>query len=226
MSKLQALLANTPLKLVMFDLDGTLVDSVADLHAALERMYRDLNMAAASEPQVRAWVGNGAQVLVQRALAYSLDEAQGAAHPRFAEAYALFQQHYAEVNGQHSQCYEGAHELLASLREQGIKVAIVTNKPLHYTTPLLAAKGLQADFVLGGDCLSEKKPSPMPLLHCLAHFDCSAEQAVMVGDSRNDVLAAQAAKVVCAAVSYGYNHGEDISLSKPDLLVDSLTQLR
>lgn len=218
------------LQLVMFDLDGTLVDSVADLSLAVERMHLDLGMTPATQAQVRAWVGNGAAMLVKRALSYSLEgfdsEASASAKQIFDQAYALFLAHYDEVNGSTSECYDGARELLQTLRAEGVSVAIVTNKPEQFTLPLLELMSLSADLVLCGDSLPEKKPSPMPLLHALAHFSCEPERAVMVGDSMSDLKSASAAGVKCVAVSYGYNHGVSISDANPALLVDSLSELR
>lgn len=223
---LRKLVAPADLVLVIFDLDGTLVDSVADLHRALCLMYNDLGKPEASIEQVRAWVGNGAAMLVARALVYAEAVAEpDHAEPEFAQAYARFMHHYAQVSGELAQCYEGVHALLASIREQGLHLALVTNKPIQFTHPLIARLGLAFDLVLGGDSLSQKKPSPLPLKHCLDHFSCRPEQAVMIGDSKSDVLAARAAQIKSIAVSYGYNHGEPISAQKPDLLVDSLTEL-
>lgn len=222
---LATLCAPKQLKLALFDLDGTLVDSVADLKAALDLMYRELGMDRAEEAQVRSWVGNGAEVLVRRALSYDIDP-QACDEALFKVAYEHFKSSYEKTNGLFSQCYQGAIELLETLQSQGVNTAIITNKPIAYTLPLLQKLGLRADLVLGGDSLPEKKPSALPLLHALEHFSLQSDQAVMVGDSVNDVLAAQRAGISCVAVTYGYNHGVSISDTNPDLLVDSLTELR
>lgn len=221
---LRSLVQLGELKLVMFDLDGTLVDSVPDLHAALEAMYAQLGLKSASEEQVRCWVGNGAQMLVRRALAYELVTPEE--DERFDVAYSAFLDAYAASNGQKSQLYEGAAELLQDLSSTNIDVAIVTNKPARFTKPLLSQLSVHPELILSGDSLREKKPSPMPLLHCLEHFQVRASEALMVGDSRSDMQAARAAKVKTVAVSYGYNHGVSISHENPDLIVDSLMELR
>lgn len=221
---IKSLLAPHPLKLVIFDLDGTLVDSVRDLKSALDEMYLALNQPAASEAQVRSWVGNGAQMLVRRALAYDMEPVPQS-EPLFERAYALFLEAYQQCNGQAALVYEGAHDLIEALGDASVEVAIVTNKPARFTKPLLEQLGLQVSFVLSGDSLPHKKPHPLPLHTCLDQFSCRPEQAVMVGDSSSDMLAAKAAGLKCIAVSYGYNHGVSISELKPDLLVDSLTEL-
>lgn len=221
---LHDLVAPHTLQLVMFDLDGTLVDSVADLHLALDAMYDELGMARASEQQVRNWVGNGAQMLVRRALCYGMDVPSDM--PLFERAFGCFLASYESFNGQSSVVYPGALGLIESLRANGIKCAVVTNKPAQFTLPLLEYLGLATDYVLSGDSLPEKKPHPMPVLACLSHFGCSPDASLMVGDSRNDILAAHSAGVKCVAVNYGYNHGAPIKADKPDLIVDSLDELR
>ena len=216
LSRLNELVAPEPLALVIFDLDGTLVDSAADLRMALDRMYDELSLRRATEGQVREWVGNGAEMLVKRALSYDL------AAPSVDEG--LLQN--GETSGEASACYEGDVDLLECLRKSGVKVAIATNKPARFTMPLLDALNIEVDFVISGDEVSAKKPDPMQLMRCLEHFSCDVRQAVMVGDSSNDLLAAKACAIKNVAVSYGYNHGVSISSFGPDLLIDSLTELR
>jgi phosphoglycolate phosphatase len=225
LGRLRALVAPESLDLVIFDLDGTLVDSVADLKLALDRVYDDLGLERASEAQVRTWVGNGAEMLVKRALSYDMAAANYDAD-LFTAAYRLFLKHYDDTSGQVSACYEGALDLLSSLRQESVAVAIATNKPAQFTRPLLSKLGIDADFVVSGDTVSAKKPDPMQLNHCLSHFSCDARRAVMVGDSSNDILAAKACGIKNVAVSYGYNHGVSISSYRPDLLIDSLGELR
>ncbi|MFN3586951.1 MAG: HAD-IA family hydrolase [Moraxellaceae bacterium] len=126
-----------------------------------------------------------------------------------------------------STAYAGACELLAACRAEGIALACVTNKPYAPARALLEALDMLSpfDLLLGGDSLPHKKPHPAPLLHCLQHFAVPAAAALMVGDSRNDVEAAQAAGVPVVAVPYGYNHGEPVADARPDWLVESLSVL-
>jgi phosphoglycolate phosphatase len=126
-----------------------------------------------------------------------------------------------------SEPYEGARELLVALKAQGVHLACVTNKPYVPAKALLEALDMLApfDLLLGGDSLTHKKPHPEPLQHCLQHFGVKADEALMVGDSRNDVEAARAAGIKVLAVPYGYNHGEPVADTKPDWLVESLARL-
>lgn len=225
---LQQLVGDHP-AMVAFDLDGTLVDSVPDIALAVDKMRQDMGMPPAGEQAVRHWVGNGAELLVKRALADSLEtEAVAAITPQqMAQAFPIFKQHYQQTNGQTTQLYPGVLDCLQGLKDLKVSMAVVTNKPKVFTDPLLGALGIDHFFVrvIGGDCLPEKKPSPLALNHLAREFDCAPTASLMVGDSKHDVGAGRAAgyKVLC--VSYGYNHGEPISASQPDAIVDNLAQL-
>lgn len=209
-------------RLVMFDLDGTLVDSVADIALSLNRALADLGLPDVTLVQVKTWVGRGASRLVYCVLEHQLRPA--AMHDELlARFMARYQASVCEV----STVYAGVPELLLACRSAGIYLACVTNKPYAPAKALLEALNLLEpfDLLLGGDSLVHKKPHPEPLLHCLRHFDVPARQALMVGDSRNDVEAARAAQVPVLAVPYGYNHGEPVAAAAPDWLVESLREL-
>lgn len=212
-------------RLVMFDLDGTLVDSVPDLAAAVDKSLLQLGQPAAGIGQVRDWVGNGARVLVRRALAGGLQ------HEHIDDAYAeqaleLFMQAYAEGHAL-TLIYPGVRETLDWLHAQRVEMAIITNKPERFVAPLLDDKGLGRYFrwIIGGDTLPQQKPDPAALLHVLQLARVEARQALFIGDSRNDVLAAKAAGVPCVALSYGYNHGRPIAEEGPLRVLDDLRQL-
>lgn len=219
-------------KLVMFDLDGTLVDSVPDLAAAVDAMLLELGRLPCGVSAVRHWVGNGAQVLVQRALAGAVDvpllSQQGAEEALLqAQAHALFLTHYQQLSGQLACLYPGVRECLAYLQAQGVAVAVVTNKPIEFVPHLLEDLHI-AEFIqmsLGGDCCAEKKPHPEPLRRVLEAMSWAPQQALMVGDSRNDIEAARAAGVTSLAVTYGYNHGRPVREEAPDFICDSLLAL-
>tara|TARA_R110002033_G_scaffold35589_1_gene73833 strand:- start:2697 stop:3377 length:681 start_codon:yes stop_codon:yes gene_type:complete len=225
MQALRQLFAGDLPRLVMFDLDGTLMDSVPDLAAAVDQMLALRNRPPAGIERVRDWVGNGAAVLVRRALADDMQHAD-VNDTEAQSALADFLRCYA---GDHSrtQLYSGAAEFLAALQANGVKLALVTNKPERFLPELLTEKGLAGrfDWLVGGDTLPTQKPDPGALLWVMQQAGVSAGQSLFVGDSRNDVRAAKAAKVPVVAVSYGYNHGEPIAAENPDLLVDSLDAL-
>lgn len=211
-------------QLVMFDLDGTLIDAVPDLAAAVDQMLAQRGRPAAGVAQVRDWVGNGSPILVRRALAGSIDHA-AVDDDEAEQALQDFLQAYA---GSHSatNVYPGVNDLLQWLRRQGVALAIVTNKPERFVAPLLEEKGLgEFDWLIGGDTLPVKKPDPAGLLHVMGAAGVSPGQSLFIGDSRSDILAARAAGVKVVAVSYGYNHGRPIAEERPDLLVDSLDAL-
>ncbi len=212
-------------RLVMFDLDGTLVDSVPDLAAAVDRMLVQLGRAPAGVEKVRDWVGNGARVLVRRALAdhiehASIDEAET------QQALELFNEAYA---GSHnlSRVYPGVGDCLEWLKQQGVELALITNKPERFVAPLLDEMRLGSFFrwIIGGDTLPQQKPDPAALLHVLRLAGVEPGHALFVGDSRSDVLAARAAEVPCVALSYGYNHGRPIAEEGPARVLDDLRQL-
>ncbi|MGM0913959.1 MAG: phosphoglycolate phosphatase [Pseudomonadota bacterium] len=142
-------------------------------------------------------------------------------------AHAAFLEHYGRDPGAHTRLYPGVRECLDALRDRGLPLALVTNKPHAFIAPLLEGVGLDAHFALclGGDSLPEKKPHPAPLLHVAAHFDVSPAACLMVGDSRHDVAAGKAAGFRTLAVPYGYNHGEPVRDSGPDGVVESLAEL-
>lgn len=225
MKPLRALCAGELPRLVMFDLDGTLIDSVPDLAEAVDRMLIEMGRAPAGVEKVRDWVGNGARVLVRRALAGGLDHA-AVGDAETEEALARFLDIYADCHNL-TALYPGVHELLEALSTAAVELAVVTNKPERFVAPLLEQVGLGGYFrwIIGGDTLPQQKPDPAALLQVMHLAGVEAAQSLFIGDSRNDVLAARAAGVPCIAVSYGYNHGRPIAEEKPGLVVDSLAEL-
>lgn len=214
-----------PTKLVMFDLDGTLIDSVPDLALAVDAMLQDLGRKKAGQSAVRQWVGNGAVMLVKRALSDKMipdhiDEAL------FQKAHQLFLDHYQKISGRHSKLYPHVCDTLKELRKTHTYLAVITNKPKQFTPALLKSHDLpNFDLVMCGDSLAEKKPHPAPLLHCMEKLGCSAEETIMIGDSVSDIKAAQAAGVPVICLSYGYNQGEDLSSYQPNALIDNFNEL-
>lgn len=212
-------------ELVLIDLDGTLVDSVPDLAYASDAMMRDLGLPEPGEDAVRNWVGNGVERLVKRTLTGDLH-----AEPEqalFDKGYPIFYKYYLESNGQYSRLYPGVLEGLDILKAKGLNLGCVTNKAESFTLPLLKAKGIFDYFgiVVSGDTLPQKKPAPEPLWHAAEHFNAKPENCLMLGDSQHDVKAARNAGFSVIAVSYGYNHGEDINKANPDAVIDSFVEL-
>ena len=212
-------------RLILIDLDGTLVDTVPDLARAADAMMRDLGLPERGEAAVREWIGNGVARLVKRTLTNALDGEPD--ETLFERAHAIFLQHYARDVCTLSRPYPGVVEGLDRLAGAGYRLACVTNKPARFTEPLLDALDMTRRFevVVSGDTLTVRKPDPGPLLHAAELTGVEPADALMVGDSRNDVLAARAAgfRVVC--VPYGYNHGEDIRDAAPDAIVEDLAEL-
>ena len=219
------LFADQAPKLIMLDLDGTLVDSVPDLTVAVDQMLSAVGKAVAGDAKIRTWVGNGAHALVARALSDSMEyPADLQASAEYQHAYQLFLHYYEASNGVTACTYPGVKEALARWSQKGIKLAVVTNKPMQFTTPLIEGVGIAHlfDFVSGGDSLPKRKPEPDQLLDIMAKAGVSAEESLMVGDSSNDIDAAHAAGVAALAVPYGYNHGRPVEECNPDQVVDSL----
>ena len=211
---------------VLFDLDGTLIDSVPDLAYCVDEMMKQLGMPVRGEDAVRNWVGNGVQRLTERALINSVDGMPD--QELMDKAYPIFLELYKDNTSQRSVVYEGVIEGIEWIMEQGYRVACVTNKAEAFTVPLLKDKGLYDYFevIVSGDTCAEKKPHPMPLLYAAEKLGVAPENALMIGDSRSDVKAARAAGFHIFCMTYGYNHGEDIRDYEPDVVADSFLEFK
>lgn len=225
MSGFARVLAGRMPRLVMFDLDGTLIDSVPDLAAAVDRMLAQLNRPPAGVEQVRTWVGNGVRVLVRRALAGSIDH-EAVSEQDTEQALAIFMELYADSHAL-TALYPGVRETLKWLKSQGIEMALITNKPGRFVGPLLDEMRIGRYFrwIISGDTLPQQKPDPAGLNVVMQMAEVSAAEAVFVGDSSSDVRAAKAAGVPCIAMRYGYNHGRPIEEEEPALVIDDLREL-
>ena len=208
---------------VMLDLDGTLVDTLGDFVAALDLMLDELRLPHIAAPQVAGMVGKGGEFLVRSVLACARNGSEPAVD-ELAVALSRFWLHYDAVNGRTAQVYPGVREGLLLLRQRGLKLACVTNKPTAESRVLLDACGLAGFFqeVTGGDRFGCLKPDPLPLLKTCAELGCAPAQTLMIGDSVNDSRAARAAGCPVVLVTYGYNHGEPVHSVDADAYVDSI----
>jgi len=214
-------------KVIIFDFDGTLIDSEPDLALALNYMLDKLNRETYTQSVISHWVGNGAETLVKRALSGSTIIDEHIEQELFLNALDIFLKFYAQNLCVKTYLYPNVKKSLEKLKEQGYIMVIVTNKPADFVEPIL--KGLAIDeffeFYLGGDSLEKRKPDPMPLLHVCNRLDITVDECVMIGDSKNDILSAKSAKMQSIGVSYGYNYGEDISIYKPTIVVESFADI-
>jgi phosphoglycolate phosphatase len=210
---------------VIVDLDGTMVDTLGDFEAALNRMLAELDLPPVSRKLVERTVGKGSEHLIRSVLEHQLALPQ--VNALMEPAWRIYQRHYLEINGAFSDVYPGVLPALQQWQGSGLQLACLTNKPLNFARPLLKAKGLDVFFahVFGGDSFERKKPDPLPLHKTCEALGTLAAQTLMVGDSENDGLAARAAGCPVVLVSYGYNHGRPIREVDADAYVDSLDQL-
>jgi phosphoglycolate phosphatase len=211
-----------PLQAAIVDLDGTMVDTLGDFEVALNAMLADLALPPVDRGFIEHTVGKGSEHLIRRTLAQV-----GAQAALYEQAWARYQHHYLAVNGEHSAVFPGVEDGLHHLREAGLKLACLTNKPTAFARPLLQRKGLDGFFsvVFGGDAFERKKPDPLPLLKTCEALGTPPGRTLMVGDSSNDAAAARAAGCPVVLVTYGYNHGQPAREVPADAHVDRLDEL-
>ena len=205
---------------VTFDLDGTLLDTIADLAEACRLMLDDIGAPQRSPAEVHSFVGKGMAVLVERCLTH----AQAPSAEQLHAAIESFKRHYTVVNGQYTQIYPGVIEGLQAWKASGLKMGVVTNKPGMFTEALLERMGMvdYFDVVVSGDTTPHKKPHPEPILHACRLFAVRPDRNLHVGDSENDILAARAAGSLTFCVPYGYNEGKPVDSADCDALVSDL----
>ena len=216
----------------IIDLDGTMVDTLGDFAQALNRMLADLALQAIAPAHIERMVGKGSEHLIKSVLHHVLAQAGQApaainTEAIYPQAWARYQHHYLDINGQYAQVYPGVMEGLHALRSAGLRLACLTNKPTAFALPLLRAKGLDGFFdqVFGGDAFERKKPDPLPLVKTCAALGSAPARTLMVGDSSNDAQAARAAGCPVVLVTYGYNHGQPATDVDADGWVESLALL-
>ena len=210
-----------PYPLVIFDLDGTLVDSAADIAEALNRTLEDWQLPRVPEATVLTWIGDGVRRLVEQAFTAARSDID------LDRVMPGFMRHYEECLLRSPRLFDGVVPALQALREREVVMAICTNKPSALVAPLLAHLGVQEFFamVLGGDSLPERKPSGVPLRHIAEAFKVAPGDALMVGDSITDYRAAVDAGMPVALVRYGYPRGLDLDNVEAVAVVDDLREL-
>ncbi|CAG4917648.1 phosphoglycolate phosphatase [Paraburkholderia saeva] len=208
----------------IIDLDGTMIDTADDFTAGLNGMLAQLDAAETSREEVVEYVGKGSEHLIRSVLAPRFEA--GHAQDRFDEALAIYQEEYSRINGTHTRLYPDVEAGLKAMRDAGLKLACVTNKPRRFAVQLLTQYGLIGYFsvVIGGDTLAKKKPDPLPMITACAEMQVAPQAAVAIGDSENDAMAGRAAGLATLTVPYGYNHGQSVQTIKSDGIVASLLE--
>lgn len=206
------------IRLVMYDLDGTLLDTASEIAAAVNLTLAEFGAESVDESQVRAWIGYGAAKLIEEAWRTMKPGA------RLDDVMATFSRHYCEIVGKSSQPFPHVMETLKKVKALGIKQAVITNKESSFTQRVLEKHGMTDlfDLVVSGDTLPVRKPDPAVIRHCLQTLHQTPECSLYVGDSDIDIATAKAAGVACWAVPYGYNFGHDIRQAGADRLIDDL----
>lgn len=213
-----------PIKAVVIDLDGTLLDTAEDLADSAMAMAADLGLPPVDLATVKTYIGNGVSRLVKRVLTGDME-----AEPDkelFGRAMPIYEKHYGEWVSRKSRPFPGVVAGLQAFKAMGLHVACITNKAERFTVPLLKDTGLFPFFeiVLSGDSLPERKPSPLPLLHACQYFGVEPSELLLIGDSLNDTQAARAAGCPVFCVPYGYNRGRPVAELDLDAVVPSLEE--
>ncbi|MEI7840435.1 MAG: phosphoglycolate phosphatase [Methylococcaceae bacterium] len=211
--------------MIAFDLDGTLIDSAPDLVEAVNYALTKLNKPTHSQATIQQWIGNGADVLMKRALLNNWHV--GEIPDDFEIAFELYKTYYAEHDWVHSRVYDGVLETLQTLKNADFKLACITNKTARFTNPLMETAGLAPyfDFIASGDTFAEMKPNPLPLLETAKLFAIAPENAWMIGDSINDISAGKRAGFKTIAVSYGYAGQHSMADLNADYTVNAISKI-
>jgi len=218
--------ARISVSLLLFDLDGTLIDSRTDLANSINLMLSDLGRPPLDEATVGGFVGDGVRVLVRRSLTATDPNHQPPPVDLHAKGVELMHRHYAEEMFKTTHLYPQVAETLAAL-DNKLK-AVVTSKESRFTKQILEHFDISRyfDAIVGGDTTPARKPDPAPVLEALRLLEGSAEDAMMIGDSENDINAGRAAGTRTCGVTFGFRSAEQLRVCKPDVLVDRFDQLR
>ncbi len=216
-------------ELVLFDLDGTLIDTAPEIADAVNALLAGERLPCVDERLVRDWIGHGTRELLRAALTESMRRA-GVAPARAPSLPALlpaFDHHYLVHCGRRSRVFDDVEPTLDALRRAGVRTAVVTNKEERFAFAVLDAHRLRdyLDLVICGDTLAARKPNPLPAVHCMQRFGVPPERTLLVGDSAIDVATARAAGIRAWVVPYGYNRGSAIAEAGADRVIESLAEV-
>ncbi len=214
-------------ELIIFDFDGTLINSIPDLTLAINKMLSHYNLAPLTIQQVTPFIGNGAKLLVKRALIFAMNN-DNIPDTLFEEAFRIYLAAYEKDTCVETCLFPGVFETLQYLHKKGYKMAICTNKPYVFIETILDKLNIKQFFTLwiGEDTLPQKKPSAVPLLYLAEKANVSVDNCIMVGDSKNDILAAQNAGMQSIGVSYGYNYNEHIADYNPTIVANNFSDIQ
>lgn len=212
--------------LMLFDLDGTLIDSASDLASSINLMLADVGRPALSKATVGSFVGDGVRVLVYRSLTATHPNRQPPDESLHERGIALMHRHYADQMFKTTRLYPGVAETLATLDKK--RKAVVTSKEVRFTKLILERFDISRyfDAIVGGDTTPARKPDPGPVLEAMRQLGGSARQTVMVGDSENDINAGKRAGTYTCAVSYGFRTADELRETDPDALIEQFDQLK
>jgi phosphoglycolate phosphatase len=218
-----------PYDLILFDLDGTLIETAPEIADAVNDTLTECGRATVSQQQVNDWIGHGTRELLIQALAFTdrVPSDQVRTSAGFPGIEAVFTGHYQRRCGTRSHLYPHVRETLLALREQGVKLAVMTNKEGRYTRTVLDAHQMAPlfDHVISGDTLPVKKPDPAGVFDCMQRFGVAKSRTLFVGDSSIDVATARNAGVSVWVLPYGYNMGEPIEACQPDRVIPDFSAL-
>ncbi|PYP85434.1 MAG: phosphoglycolate phosphatase [Blastocatellia bacterium AA13] len=215
----------TPVRIMLFDLDGTLIDSLTDIATSVNRMLAELDRPAVDESAVARFVGDGVRVLVYRALTATEPAHRPPDDNLHADGLALMRKHYSHQMLAATRLYPGVSETLQHFGNK--PKAIVTSKETEFTRTIINHLGIAHHFecVVGGDTIPERKPDPRPVLEAIIQLGGSPDEAVMIGDSENDIAAGSRAGARTCGVTYGFRSAEQLKLAAPDFTIDQFASL-
>jgi len=213
---------------LFFDLDGTLIDSSEDLANSLNHALMITQKRSFDLDTIQKWIGNGAKTLVHRALINDFDTTKEIDEKLLSDTLEIFLKHYQDNLCIQTKLYPNVKETLKHFYQSSYRLAIITNKPYQFVEPILRELNIEKYFsmIIGGDTLKMKKPHPLPLLHTLEKLQLNKDQAIMIGDSKSDIIAANEANMHSIGVNYGYTQNEDLRDFNPSAIVEDFIELK